>query len=563
MRHSLLLLLCFLTVQLSAQQLQWAINAGGDGNDKAEALAFDQAGNIYITGSFRDTADLDHGPGVFQVISEGGADIFVTKLNSAGVFQWAVTAGGNSSESGSVIQIDASGNIYVGGNFPDNVDFDPGPGVFTLNPAGEDDLFVLKLDPSGNFIWARRAGGPESDLVADMVLDADANIYITGSFRNTADFDPGPGIHSVTSNGVYDAYVLKLDSAGDFQWMNQMGGGGFDNAYSIEYDANGFITVCGSFQITVDFDPGSGSFPLSTFGADDIFVQRLDLSGNMIWTKQLGGTGEDNAYSTGRDASGNIYLSGTFTGTADFDPGVGTNTLTSAGAKDIFIAKLDMNGNHLWASRMGGSTGDYSYSVNTDASGNVYTTGTFTGTADFDPGAVVFNLTSAGSSDIYVLRLDASGNFGYACQLGGTDSEYTLGVYVQGTDFLVTGAMRGTGDYDPGSGTYNLTSLGGDDIFIGRYEATPSGLLSHSFNNRNTLSISPNPFHDETKISWPGINVKNPRLLIYDQKGNLISDYTVSNQSLTILAESLATGFYNLILTDGHTILASGKLTRL
>jgi hypothetical protein len=563
MKHTLFLFLFLLTVQLPAQQLQWAINGGGDGNDKAEALAFDQAGNIYVTGSFRDTADLDQGPGVYQVISEGGADIFVAKLNAAGVFQWGVTMGGNSSESGSMILTDSDGNIYVCGSFPDNADFDPGPGVFILNPAGEDDVFIVKLDPSGNLIWAKRVGGPETDLVPDMVLDADANIYLTGSFRNTADFDPGAGTHSVTSNGVYDAYVLKLDSAGDFQWMNQMGGGGFDNAYSIEYDANGFITVCGSFQITVDFDPGSGSFPLSTLGADDIFVQRLDLSGNMIWTKQLGGSGEDNAYGIGNDAAGNIYVSGTFTGTADFDPGAATNNLTSAGAKDIFIIKLDMNGNHLWSGRMGGTTGDYCYSVTTDASGNVYATGTFTGTADFDPGAGVFNLASFGSSDIYVLRLDASGNFGYAIQLGGTDTEYTLGVYVQGNDFLVAGAMRGTGDYDPGSGTYNLTSLGGDDIFIGRYESTPSGLLNLSYENSKTLSIYPNPFRDETKISWPGINVKNPRLLIYDQKGNLISEYNVSNQSLTLLAESLAPGIYNLILTDDQTILSSGKLTRL
>ena len=549
--------------QLNAQQLQWAVNSGGTGNDRGEALTLDAAGNIFVTGAFRDTADLDPGPGIFQVVSEGGADIFICKLDAAGTFQWAVTAGGNSSESGSMIKTDGAGNIYVCGSFPDNADFDPGPGVFTLNPAGEDDVFILKLDPAGNFIWARRVGGPETDLAPDMVLDADANIYLAGSFRNTADFDPGAGTMNVTSAGVYDAYVLKLDSAGNFQWVNRMGGGGFDDAYSIDYDPAGNILVCGSFQITVDFDPGSGSFPLNTFGADDIFVQKLDLSGNMIWTKQLGGTGEDNAYGICMEASGSIYVTGTFNGTADFDPGAATANLTSAGAKDLFIAKLDGGGNYIWAANMGGTTGDYSYCVTTDIAGNVYATGSFSGTADFDPGAGVYNLTSAGGNDIYVLRLDASGNFGYAFRLGGPDSDYLLAVHITGTDILTIGTMETTGDYDPGSGTYNLTSAGGDDIFIGRYEATPSGLSTIMDEKVIALSISPNPFTTETKVSWPEINVKDPQLYLYDQKGKMISVYSVSKEFLIITAESLVPGIYNLVLTDGQRIIASGKVTRL
>src|SRR5674476_1418906 len=123
---------------------------------------------------------------------------------------------------------------------------------------------------------------------------------------------------------------------------------------------------------------------------------------SLVWAKNMGGASDDYVNSIAVDASGNVYTTGYFLGTVDFDPGAGTYNLTSAGGYDIFIIKLDASGNFVWAKNMGASSGassDQGFSIAVDASGNVYTTGLFTGTADFDPGAGTYNLTSAGSGD--------------------------------------------------------------------------------------------------------------------------------------------------------------------
>ena len=137
------------------------------------------------------------------------------------------------------------------------------------------------------------------------------------------------------------------------------------------------------------------------------FAQDVDLA----WAQVMSG----NTYSEGRsittDGAGNVYTTGYFTKTVNFDPKAGTVMLTSSGSNDIFVSKTDASDNLIWAKKLGGTGSDYGYSISVDAAGNVYTTGCFTGTADFDPGSGVFNLTSAGGFDIFISKLDASGNF--------------------------------------------------------------------------------------------------------------------------------------------------------
>ena len=142
---------------------------------------------------------------------------------------------------------------------------------------------------------------------------------------------------------------------------------------------------------------------------------------NFVWAKQMGGGNFDVGSGVALDGSGNVYTTGFFRGTADFDPGAGVFDLTStsAGFEDIFVSKLDSNGNFVWAKKMGGTGGDGAHSVAVDGSGNVYTTGFFSGTADFDPGPGTFNLTSAGFNAIFVSKLDSNGNFVWAKQMGG------------------------------------------------------------------------------------------------------------------------------------------------
>ncbi|HDP76053.1 MAG TPA: T9SS type A sorting domain-containing protein [Bacteroidales bacterium] len=468
-KFTILAMLAFLGLSqvVNAQSFEWAKRMGGTGYDEGSSIAIDASGNVYITGEFGGTADFDPGEGTYTLTSAGGWDIFVSKFDSAGNFLWAKRMGGTGWDGGNSIAIDASGNVYITGVFSGTADFDPGEGTYTLTSAGERDIFVSKLDSAGNFVWARRMGGTGLNGGNSIAIDASGNVYITGYFCGTADFDPGAGTYTLTSAGEADIFVSKLDAAGNFVWAKRMGGTGWDVGRSIAIDASSNVYTTGWFEGTADFDPGEGTYTLSSAGEDDIFVSKLDAAGNFVWAKRMGGTDWDEGRSIAIDDSGNVYTTGYFRGTADFDPGEGTYTLTSAGGRDIFVSKLDAAGNFLWARRMGGTYDDYGRSIAIDASGNVYTTGYFLGTADFDPGEGTYTLTSAGGRDIFVSKLDAAGNFVWAKRMGGTDWDEGYSIAIDTSGYVyTTGYFEGTADFDPGEGTYTLTSAGGADIFV-------------------------------------------------------------------------------------------------
>ena len=183
----------------------------------------------------------------------------------------------------------------------------------------------------------------------------------------------------------------------------------------------------------------------------------------LVWARQMGGTSHEEGISTAVDASGNVFTTGHFVGTADFDPGPGTLSFTSAGSSDIFVSKLDALGNFVWAKQLGGITNDQGFALAVDPSGNVLTTGSFSGTVDFDPGSGTFNLTAIGLSDIFVSKLDDQGNFVWAKQMGGNpipstyDEGRSIAVDPSGNVFT-TGIFYAVGDFDPGPGTFNLNS---------------------------------------------------------------------------------------------------------
>ena len=347
--------------------------------------------------------------------------------------------------------------------------------------------FLLQVVPAQgqNFVWAKQMGGPPfSNQAWGVAVDASGNVYTTGEFRGTADFDPGPGVFNLTSlgpavgSGTPNIFVSKLDSAGNFVWARQMGGVDRANAFGIALDGSGNVYTTGRFLGTVDFDPGPGTFNLtsiSSINLGDIFVSKLDSAGNFVWAMQVGG---DLGYGwdVALDVSGNVYTTGVFRGTSDFDPGPGVFNLTSGAVSDIFVSKLDSVGNFVWAKKMGGGSTQFPMGVAVDVSGNVYTTGLFlVSPTDFDPGPGVFSLTPAESSDIFVSKLDSAGNFVWAVEMGGGFAVESR-VVVDGSDNVyTTGTFIKSFDFDPGPNTFILTSAGGADIFVSKLGPCTSG----------------------------------------------------------------------------------------
>ena len=259
-------------------------------------------------------------------------------------------------------------------------------------------------------------------------------------------------------------------------WGKRAGGNSNALSYAIATDSNGNVYVTGYFQNSMTFDVyGGGTETLNSAGADEMFVLKYDSNGNVLWGKRLGGIGGEAGNEIAADSNGNVYVTGYFRGSMTFDvEGGGTETLTSASAGnvDIFVLKYGANGNVLWGKRVGGNDGDSGHAIATDSNGNVYVSGRFRGSMTFDVyGGGTDTLTSAGGSDIFVLKYGSNGNVLWGKCVGGigTDGGHAIATDSNGNVY-VTGYFRDSMTFDvDGGGTETLTSVGNADIFVLKY----------------------------------------------------------------------------------------------
>ena len=429
------MLLCGAAV-LMAQVPEWesARRDGGSGLDLGCSIAIDSQGKQYVTGS--------------SSIS-GNRNIFVRKLSPSGNSLMLRHAGGPSTDEGHGIAVDGAGNAYVTGYFQDTATF----GSHSLSSDGGKDIFVAKLSPNGNWLWAVKAGGTYNDEGHGIAVDGAGNTYVTGVFRGAATF----GTHTLSAGGDSGVFVAKLDPDGIWVWAT--------NAYNgvktssscgrdIALDGAGNIYVTGYFTGTVTF----GSRTLTSISSSiDIFIAKLDASGNWLWAVKAGGASEDEAYEIAVDGAGNAYVTGYFEGTATF----GSQTLTTSNA-DLFVAKLGPSGNWLWAVKSGGASSAMGHSIAVDGAGNAYVTGDFSGTITF---SISNTLISSGNYDVFVAKITLSGNWLWGVKAGGTGWDSGSGIAVDGAGKVyVTGEFWDTAIF----GNHTLTSLGSYDIFTAK-----------------------------------------------------------------------------------------------
>ena len=356
--------------------------AGGPSNDEGLGIAVDGAGNVYVTGQFQGYATF----GSHSLSSSGGYDIFVAKLSPNGNWLWAVKAGGTSSnDRGYGIAVDGAGNAYVTGYFQDTATF----GSHSLSSSGGYDIFVAKLSPEGIWVWAINPGGTGNSYGYSIALDGAGNVYATGEFRGTVTF--GSSTLTVNSSST-NILIVKLDASGNWLWAVKAGGTYSDSGYGIAVDGAGNAYVTGSFSSTATF----GSQTLSTSNVD-LFVAKLGPSGNWLWAVKSGGASLAEGYSIAVDGAGNAYVTGYFDETITFS----NNTLISSGCYDVFVAKITPSGNWLWGVKAGAPGDDYGAGIAVDVAGNAYVTGHFLGTATFGS----HTLTSMGFRDIFIAKL--------------------------------------------------------------------------------------------------------------------------------------------------------------
>ena len=554
-RILLIAISAFLFIQTYAQEvsvMQWAKSVGASYIDMARAIAVDDEGSVYTTGVFMSTVDFDPGAGVFELSSAGNYDVFLQKLDSDGNFVWAYSFGAGSDDHGEGIHIDADGNIYVVGAFAGTVDFDPGAGVNQLvSTSSNTDAFVLKLDQDGNYLWAKKMGGGQTDIARSIDTDSNGNVYITGEFMSTADMDPSDGVQSFVCFGILDAFVTKLNSDGDFVWAKQLGGSRHDFANSICIDSQDRVIVTGYFLGTADFDPGEGIVEFTATGDpvyySDIYIVQMDMDGNFIWAKQIGSEDDEEANEVTVDHEDNLIITGSFYATVDFDPGAEVFELTSAGSRDAFVLKLTHEGDFIWVRGIGSSNNQVGYSVVTDAEGGVYTTGQASNEVDYNPGEGVYLL----SVRIFVQKLNSDGAFVWATGFNGNGDAQGASVAVDAEGHVyIAGAFVGEGDFDPSpANIIYLDSNGSHDVVVVKLSQEIT-TMSVSENTQANLFVYPNPTHSK-------VCVQTDEALSFIAIYNATGAWMQTERNNTFSIEHLPAGVYYLQLktqSDSHTL---------
>jgi len=508
-----MLLLIVLPALSRAQTWAWAKSAGGPQKVESYSIAVDNAGNSYITGWFEDSLKF-------------------------GSFVLRASVAGNSFASDVFIaKYDISGN-FIWAKKAGGTNYDYGNGIAT-DPAGnvyvtglftgtatfgtlsitsttvDYDVFIAKYDPNGNALWVKRGGGSAWDVGSGITIDKLGNCYVTGAFRNTATF----GTASLISAGNYDAFVAKYDSNGTFLWAKGSGGIADDRGQSITTDTSGNCYFTGFFNGTVTI----GTSILTSADSSDIMIVKYDPVGNVIWAKRAGGASADEGKSIVSDDIGNTYVTGYFGGRALFGTGLDTVTLISAGNNDIFAGKYDYKGDIIWMKKLGGAQDDAGYGITIDTAGNSYVAGSFFGAALFD----TINVISANQDDAFIAGLDYYGKTKWVLRGGGANPDIARGVAISALgNCYTTGYFSGSATF----GSHTITGFADNDLFIARADSLflvnpiNTGIKENAFGSDDLL-IYPNPSSNDVTIQFETPAVANVQISIelYDILGKLVT----------------------------------------
>jgi len=514
---------------------RWVKTMGGSDGDFCRGIAVDGNGNVYLTGLYNST-DFSFGSSSNILPPAVSGDGYVMKLDSNGSFVWAINIGGTDGDDATAITVDSRNNIYVAGFFNGSADFNPN-GTAMLTAAGVSDAFLAKYDSAGNYIWARRMGGPDDDYGISVAAAADGHVYITGHINGNVTFD-GTSLTLATAGGSRDPFLAGYDTAGAFLWARNMGGPGFDEGYGVAVDGGNNVYVTGGFNDTANFS--SGPARLTSAGSGDVFVAKYGPGGNYIWAKNMGGTGFDRGNGVAVSGNGSVYVTGYFlSDPANFNLG-GVNGVLSplAGSADGFIVKLGC-GNPTSARIAVAACGE-SYSLN----GTVYTaSGTYT--------QVIPNTNGCDSTITLTLTLNAidtplitvNGN-----ELGVTQTYDAYqwmdenGDIPGATDPTFT--VTANGEY-----SVRVTDDNGCEAVSGVYEVTNVSVDDVSALARQ-IRVHPNPVHDIVYVSSP-VPVD---LHISSLEGRTLLQ---AADARAVAVGSLAHGIYLLRITDKN-----GRLIR-
>lgn len=477
-----LILLCLVVFSMPTYAQYWMQKAGGITIDEAADVALDPLNNAYSVGYY--TGQAFFGGNVLSAV--GVTDIFVAKTDNSGNYSWMLSAGGSGSDRAEAVAVDAQGNVYVTGYFSGTANF----GSNALTAAGLQDVFIAKYNTNGIFQWVAQAGGGGSDFGFGIDVNNVGDIFVTGSFKNTANF----GAHSVTAaNTTSDIFVAKLNASGVFQWVKS-GSGNYSNlGRSLGTDDFGNVYVTGQFSDTLTFD-----IVHNNQSQNIIFLAKFDSIGAEKWFTTLDGAISNVIHDLAADGAGNLFLTGDFNGIMsvyDINSGV-ASTIFSSFSNAVFTAKYDSSGVWTQKGAIGSNNPISSKSIAIDAAGNYYIGGDFEcDFTEFSNSYGEANFLSVGGKDVFVAKFNANGTWDYSRNIGGKGEDLCFGVAVSSSGeihavgsfegslhipvssnfaasnlmFWTTSGCTSSNSYcnDPSYGNYkSLSAQGNKDLFI-------------------------------------------------------------------------------------------------
>jgi len=541
MKKIITLLLAFLLSAITFAQVPnclWAETVETDNYSAGNCVCTDVNGNVYVTGFFySDTITF----GTFTLTS---GSIFIVKYAPNGTVLWAKSLGGSYEIASESISTDSNGNIFVTGNFRGtSITFD----TTTLSNNGslyDYHTFLVKYAPDGTVNWAKSIDGIHEYRVPKVTTDVNGNVYLTGLFGgSTITIDTTTLTSNTIGGGQFEIYLVKYTPDGNVLWAKSGGGPNNDFPTGICTDASGNVYITGtiqgpaiSFDTTTITNSGTTSYEYN-------FTVKYTSDGAVVWATSIdvGGLSYFNTYSLVADATGNIYLSGSYN-----SPTLtcGTTTLTNAGYNDVFIVKYTSNGTVQWAKSAGGNYWCSAKSVSTDASGNVYVTGFFS-PSSITFGSITLNLPG-GATDVFIVKYASDGTVLWATTTPGSNS-YARGssISVDNNENIYVSGQFEASNITFGTITLTNTNFNGidyrGDFFIAKYAGLVTSLNEQLDNIE--LNIYPNPSSSTITLASPSI--LNTNLTITNHTGKQVAYYNIKNTTTkTIDVSNLAEGLY-------------------
>lgn len=568
----------FLAKYNSSGALTWIRTAGGHTGDYAHCLAIDNS-YVYIAGEIEGSGNPVKFIGSnITLYPKGDNDIFVAKYDFNGNILWAKRAGDYDGEKALGVTSDQNGNVFICGYFKNKTVI----GTTTLYSSGGYEIFIAKLDPNGNWLWAKKAGGTGRDEAKSIKCDAAGNVYVCGMHANGAKFDNQT---LYTPDGYVNGYFAKYSNNGSLIWVKSLGGRYDDIAWSITRDTFGKMFISGQFNSSMNF----GSTNLYTTGSADIFVAAFDLNGNAIWAKKAGGYGNDVARGIGTDGK-NIFITGQYGGTATF----GSLSKTAADNSDIFFSCLNNNGQFLWTTTAGGPADafeDLGYEsgnvICAEPNGNVYASGAMLNGGVF--GGTY--LTGYARTDIFITKL----NNNFLGKEAGTDN-LVLDGQVSGSNVVLNWEASNQTDSLSYSVEKSIDSVNFEPIRVvedvnNEYTYTDalsqnnqgniyyrlsktntmgeklySNIVAVEINNENCLqcSVYPNPTKNSFTVSLKPFG-KQPTnnsftTYLYDYLGAEQKQVNVNYGESVIDVSTLTAGIYLMVIREGDKVIYEDKV---